>query len=92
MRARYRNSWSKPEAMKPNTKTKVEFALPDVCYTFKKGHKIMLQVQSSWFPVIDRNPQTFVNIMMAQPFEFERATHNLFLGDRSSSLEVRVAR
>ncbi len=93
IRARYRNSWSKPEAMKSNTITKVEFSLPDVCHTFKKGHRIMVQVQSSWFPVIDRNPQKFVNIMMAKPEDFQKATHRLYLsGGNTSSIEVTVAK
>lgn len=91
MRAKYRNSWSKPTALTPNKIEKVEFVLPDVCHTFKKGHKIMVQVQSSWFPIIDRNPQTFCDIFNADEDVFKRATHRLYLGGgQASRLEVSV--
>lgn len=91
MRAKYRNSWSKPTALTPNKIEKVEFVLPDICHTFKKGHKIMVQVQSSWFPIIDRNPQTFCDIFNANEDVFKRATHRLYLGGaQASRLEVSV--
>lgn len=91
MRAKYRKSWSKPEPLKPNAVEKVEFTLPDVCYTFKQGHKIMLQVHSSWFPVVDRNPQRFVNIYEAKESDFQKAMHRLYLGgDPSTALKVSV--
>ncbi len=61
-RGRYRNSFTEPQAFIPNQPTEVKFALPDVAHVFKKGHKIMVQVQSSWFPLVDRNPQQFVDI------------------------------
>ena len=85
-RARYRNSWSKPEAMKPNVATKITFEMPDICHTFRKGHKIMIQVQSSWFPVVDRNPQTFVkNIFYAKPEDFKVATQQIWVGGTEGS-------
>ncbi|MBC8066681.1 MAG: CocE/NonD family hydrolase [Chlorobia bacterium] len=91
MRAKYRNSWSKPTALTPGRVEKVEFVLPDICHTFKKGHKVMVQVQSSWFPLIDRNPQTFCNIFEADQSVFKKATHRLHLGGMSASrLEVSV--
>ena len=62
MRGRYRESFEKPRAFEPGKTEQVKFQLPDVAHTFKKGHKIMIQVQSSWFPLFDRNPQQFVNI------------------------------
>ena len=62
MRGRYRNSFEKPEPFVPGAITEVRYALPDVAHVFKKGHRIMVQVQSSWFPLADRNPQQFVNI------------------------------
>ncbi len=62
MRGRFRNSFEKPEPFKPNNVTEVKFTLQDVAHTFKKGHRIMVQVQNSWFPLVDRNPQKFVNI------------------------------
>lgn len=91
MRAKYRNSWSKPSALTPNKVEKVEFVLPDICHTFRKGHKIMVQVQSSWFPIIDRNPQTFCDIFNADASVFRKATHRLYLGgNQASRLEVSV--
>lgn len=91
MRAKYRNSWSKPTALTPNKVEKVEFVLPDICHTFKAGHKIMVQIQSSWFPIIDRNPQTFCDIFNADEDAFKRATHRLYLGGaQASRLEVSV--
>lgn len=62
MRGRFRNSFEKPEAFEPNKITEVKFNLPDVAHTFKKGHRLMIQIQSSWFPLVDRNPQQFVDI------------------------------
>lgn len=91
MRAKYRKSWSKPEPLRANTVERVEFTLPDVCYTFKQGHKIMVQVHSSWFPVVDRNPQRFVNIYEAKESDFQKAMHRLYLGgDTSTALKVSV--
>ena len=85
MRAKYRNSWAKPAPMAPGKVEKVEFALPDVCHTFKAGHRIMVQVQSSWFPIIDRNPQTFCNIYQADESAFRIATHRLYFDPRYPS-------
>lgn len=62
MRGRYGNSFEKPEAFEPNKITTVKFNLPDIAHTFKKGHRLMIQIQSSWFPVADRNPQQFIYI------------------------------
>lgn len=91
MRAKYRNSWSKPSALTPNKVEKVEFVLPDICHTFKKGHKIMVQIQSSWFPIVDRNPQTFCDIFNADESAFKKATHRLYLGGgQASRLQVSV--
>jgi uncharacterized protein len=70
MRGRYRNSLEKPEAFKPNEITEVSYTLPDVAHTFKKGHRVMVQVQSSWFPLVDRNPQQFINIYNATAKDF----------------------
>jgi putative CocE/NonD family hydrolase len=76
-RSKYRNSYSKPEPLVPNQPTKIEFDLRDRFHRFLKGHRIMVQVQSSWFPVIDRNPQTFVNIYTAKEADFQKATHRV---------------
>jgi uncharacterized protein len=70
MRGRYRNSFEKPSAFVPGTIETVKFDLPDVAHTFKKGHRLMIQVQSSWFPLFDRNPQQFVNIYKCDDKDF----------------------
>ena len=74
MRGRFRNSFEKPEAFKPNKVEHVKFELPDVAHTFRKGHRIMIQIQSSWFPLVDRNPQKFVNIYECSDSDFQKAT------------------
>ena len=78
MRGRYRNSFEKPEAFKPGKITRVKYALPDVAHTFKKGHRIMIQVQSSWFPLFDRNPQKFVDIYHAKESDFQKASIRIY--------------
>ena len=90
-RSRYRNSFSKPVAMVPNQPTKIEFDLRDRYHRFLKGHRIMVQMQSTWFPVIDRNPQTFVNIYKAKPEDFRKATQRIYrTADRASGVRVGV--
>ena len=78
MRAKFRNSWEEPEPMTPGNVTAVNFTMPDLNHTFRKGHRIMVQVQSSWFPLTDRNPQTFVDIHNAKPEDFKKATEQVF--------------
>ena len=78
MRGKFRNSFEKPEAFKPNEVSTVKFSLPDVAHTFKKGHRVMVQVQSSWFPLVDRNPQRFIDIYKAWDVEFEKETISVF--------------
>ena len=78
MRGKYRNSFEKPEAFKPNTPTDVNFSIPDIAHTFKKGHKIMVQVQSSWFPLVDRNPQVFTNIYTCDDKDFRKADIRIY--------------
>ncbi|MFA6542215.1 MAG: CocE/NonD family hydrolase, partial [Bacteroidota bacterium] len=78
MRGRFRNSYERPEPFRPNTVEEVSFHLQDINHTFKKGHKIMVQVQSSWFPLVDRNPQKFVNIYKAKESDFTKATIRLY--------------
>lgn len=70
MRGRYRNSFEKPEAFIPGAITEVKYALPDVAHVFKKGHRIMVQIQSSWFPLADRNPQQFIDIYHCSKEDF----------------------
>ncbi|MBI4471160.1 MAG: CocE/NonD family hydrolase [Acidobacteria bacterium] len=92
-RSRYRNIYEKPEAMVPNQPTRIEFSLRDRYHTFLKGHRIMVHVQSSWFPVIDRNPQTFVDIYKAKESDFKKATHRVYRsGSLMSSVRVGVLR
>ncbi len=91
MRGKYRNSFSKPEPFVPGKVTPVNFELQDVLHTFKKGHRLMVQVQSTWFPLIDRNPQKFMNIMKAKPEDFKKATIKVYGGkDEASFLKLRV--
>ncbi len=85
LRGKYRNSFEKPEAFVPNQATQVKYALPDVGHTFKKGHRIMVQIQHSWFPLADRNPQKFMNIYEAQPSDFQKATHRIYHDQTNSS-------
>ena len=75
----------------PGKVTKIEFTLPDILHTFRRGHRVMVQVQSSWFPLVDRNPQTFVNIPTAQPEDFRKATHRVYrAANAASALTVQV--
>jgi putative CocE/NonD family hydrolase len=78
MRAKFRSSWEKPEALTPGKTTEVNFTMPDINHTFRRGHRIMVQVQSSWFPLTDLNPQTFVDIPNAKPGDFQKATEKVF--------------
>ncbi|WP_288955016.1 CocE/NonD family hydrolase [uncultured Polaribacter sp.] len=88
LRGRFRNSFEKPEPFIPNKKTTVNIKLQDVFHTFKKGHKLQIQVQSTWFPLIDLNPQTYVdNIYKADKKDFKTQTHTVFT---DSSIEFSV--
>jgi putative CocE/NonD family hydrolase len=90
-RAKFRNGFEHPEAMPPNRPTRIGYDLPDVYHTFRKGHRIMVQVQSSWFPLVDRNPQKFVDIPKATAADFQKATQRLYRSrGLSSSVTVSV--
>jgi len=78
MRGKFRNSFEKPEAFTPNKITNVKYALPDVAHTFKKGHRLMIQIQSSWFPLADRNPQQFMNIYKAEEKDYKKSTIKIY--------------
>lgn len=78
MRAKFRNSWEKPEPLTPGKPAQLNFTMPDVNHTFRRGHRIMVQVQSSWFPLTDRNPQMFTDIPAAKPEDFKKATERVF--------------
>jgi uncharacterized protein len=78
LRGKFRNSFSKPQPFIPNKITEVKYELNDVAHCFKKGHKIMVQIQSSWFPLVDRNPQKFVSIADATESDFQKATIRIY--------------
>jgi putative CocE/NonD family hydrolase len=91
MRGKYRNSYTKPEPFVPNKVTKVSFPLQDILHTFKKGHRIMVQIQSSWFPLADRNPQKFENIYFAKDSDFQKSTQRVFYSKAfPSNIKVQV--
>jgi len=77
-RGKYRNSYENPEPFKPGKVTEVKYEMPDVAHTFRKGHRIMIQVQNSWFPLVDRNPQKFVNIYTCSDSDFQKAVHRVY--------------
>jgi len=78
MRGRFRHSYEKPEPFSPGKMDTVDYTMPDVNHTFRRGHRIMVQVQSSWFPLADRNPQRFVDIYNAKADDFQKATQHVF--------------
>ena len=78
MRGRYRNSYEKPEAFVPGKIETVKYELGNAAHTFKKGHRIMIQIQSTWFPLVDRNPQKFVDIYHAQDSDFQKSTISIY--------------
>jgi putative CocE/NonD family hydrolase len=88
MRGKFRNSFEKPEAFLPGKPTSVKFAMQDVCHTFRSGHRILIQVQSSWFPLVDRNPQTFVDIYSARMSDYRKATQRVY---RTREMPSRVS-
>ncbi len=92
-RGRYRESFSAPKAVEPNKPLAYRFALPPTNHVFLPGHKIMVQIQSSWFPLYDRNPQTFVpNIFWAKPADYKKATQRIFHAPGlASSIELPIA-
>lgn len=81
-RAKFRRSLEKPEPLTPGKVETIEFEMPDIAHTFRPGHKIMVQVQSSWFPLVDRNPQKFMDIARATDADFARATHRVHRGSK----------
>lgn len=85
IRGKFRNSFEHPEPFIPGKITRVKFTLPDVAHTFLRNHKLMIQVQSSWFPLADRNPQTFVDIYKASEKDFKKAIIRIFHAEGTSS-------
>ncbi|MCB9338377.1 MAG: CocE/NonD family hydrolase [Lewinellaceae bacterium] len=90
-RGRYRNSYEKPEAFVPGKVTEVKYELPSIAHTFKKGHRIMVQVQNSWFPLFDRNPQQMVDIYHCSNSDFQKATMRVYHeAGKASGVKVKV--
>ena len=85
LRGKFRNSFETPEAFKPNEVTKTVVQLPDIAHSFKKGHRLMVQIQSSWFPLADRNPQQFMNINEAKDSDFRKANHRIYFAPNAAS-------
>ncbi len=90
-RGKFRKGFEKPEPFVPGQVEAVTFTMPDVNHAFRRGHRVMVQVQSSWFPLVDRNPQTFVNIPTAKPEDFKVATQHVVRSTaHPSGVEVQV--
>jgi hypothetical protein len=93
MRGKFREGLDKPKPFEPGKPTLVKFSLPDANHTFRPGHRIQVQVQSSWFPLVDRNPQTFCDIYAAKDSDFKAQTHKVFYDDtHPSKVSVRVVK
>ncbi len=89
MPARFRNSFEKPEPLVPNQVTKLEYTMPGIVHTFKKGHRIMIQIQSTWFPLVARNPQKYVeNYMLGTNADFQKANEKVYFGGKNNSMIV----
>jgi uncharacterized protein len=92
-RGRFRNGFDKPTPFEPGKPDRIEFAMPGIYHTFRRGHRIMVQVQSTWFPLTDRNPQKFVRISDAVESDFQKATQRVYrTAQMPSSIAVRVLR
>ncbi|MPZ18169.1 MAG: CocE/NonD family hydrolase [Luteitalea sp.] len=86
IRGKFRNSFDKPQPFEPGKPTKVEFTVSDTFHTFRRGHRIMIQIQSTWFPLIDINPQKFMNIFQAREADFQKATQRVYRSKALPSL------
>jgi len=89
MRGKFRNGLDAPEPFTPGKPAKVEFVVSDVFHTFRRGHRIMIQIQSTWFPLVDINPQKFLNIYEASEADFQKATQRIYCS-RSMPSQLRV--
>jgi putative CocE/NonD family hydrolase len=88
-RGKFRNGFDKPEAFVPGQTTAVEFTMPDAFHTFRRGHRLMVQVHSTWFPLVDLNPQVFMRIADAKPSDFRKATERVYR-QKGAASQVRV--
>jgi putative CocE/NonD family hydrolase len=85
-RGKYRESMAKPGPFTPGKPARIEYTMPDICHTFRTGHRIMVQIQSTWFPLVDRNPQQFEDIPDAKATDFVKATERVYYGGPDGSL------
>jgi putative CocE/NonD family hydrolase len=85
MRGKFRNSFENPEPFIPGIPTAVKYNMTDVSHCFRKGHRIMVQVQNSWFPLVDRNPQKFVDIYHADEKDFQKVTNRIYHDNKNAS-------
>ncbi|HEX9930114.1 MAG TPA: CocE/NonD family hydrolase [Pyrinomonadaceae bacterium] len=89
MPARFRNGFEKAEPLTPNAPSKIGFTMPGIAHTFKKGHRIMVQIQSTWFPLVARNPQKFMpNYKLATAADYQKATERVYFGGKNASMIV----
>ena len=92
-RGKFRHSFERPEPFKPGAVEEIRFTMPDIYHCFRQGHRMMVEVQSSWFPLTDRNPQTFVDIPEAKPEQFVKATERVYRSRHAASfVEFNVER
>jgi len=92
-RGKFRNGFDKPAPFAPGQPDRIRFDLPDVAHTFRRGHRLMVQIQSSWFPLTDRNPQVFTDIPRASPEDFKPATQRVYRSRmRASALTLNAER
>jgi len=90
-RGKFRRSFETPVSFVPDQPDRIRFDLPDVAHTFRRGHRLMVQIQSSWFPLVDRNPQVFTDIPKAKPEDFRIATERVYRSRaRPSAITLRV--
>ena len=90
-RGKFRHSFERPDPFTPNKVEEVTFTMQDVNHTFQRGHRIMVQIQSTWFPLTDRNPQVFINIPEAKPADFVKATQHIYHApSQASAIETNV--
>ena len=87
IRGKFRNSLERPEPFEPGQPTQVSLTMPDTYHCFRSGHRIMVHLQSSWFPLVDRNPQKFTDIYHAVESDYQKATQRVF---RSTGLASRI--
>ena len=89
MPARFRKSFEKAEPLTPNSVTSLSYTMPGIVHTFKKGHRIMVQIQSTWFPLVARNPQKFMaNYQTGTQADFQKATERVYFGGKNTSAIV----